>query len=255
MRYLALLLFAAPAFADVYVYDSNGQAIGQKPALAADDIVRRCYQYTGPEIEPGTHTGCAAYEHAPASTVADWGWLYTTDGWCRRRDLPCAPPAPEFSFSGYPCKPKSWSEIRVGKEGNAAAAVWYCDTPTVIWRAYYCGNPANIPATILTTSLEALGLLAESKVSRGCTPEEIALVNKLHEAEGVKITVAPTRYATRPVYARNEDNTRGSTIGARAPIGAPCGRKRLQTSTGKATNYFQFGDGYTLCKVDGEVSK
>ena len=71
MKYIALLLlFAAPAFADVYVYDSNGQAIGQKPTLVADDIVRRCYQYTGPEITPGTHTGCAAYEHARASTIA-----------------------------------------------------------------------------------------------------------------------------------------------------------------------------------------
>lgn len=165
------------------------------------------------------------------------------------------PPAPEFQFSGYPCKPKSWEELRWGRDGSAAAAVWYCDQPHVLSMHYYCGNPANIPVQLLTNSLEAVGLIAESKVSRVCTEAERAVVDQVHASKGVTITVAPSFYETRPVYSRNEDNTRGSTIkGARAAIGEPCGRKRLQTTDGKPTNYHQFGDGYTLCKVEGAVS-
>lgn len=162
-------------------------------------------------------------------------------------------------YMSYACKAKSQDEYRIGRENGHVCGLWYCDLPDRIEPHYLCGSLDNIPDLIATPSIDKIGAYIQSVVSRKATPEEFALVQKTHTAQGAKILVAPNgTTTTRPTYFRTSTNTKGADTGKRASSGAWCGWKRLQDSAGKSTMYFEVGDApgtYTQCVVVGAVTK
>jgi hypothetical protein len=166
----------------------------------------------------------------------------------------CATAQADWKFTGYTCLPKTRDEVRIAKDGNVNAAVWYCDTPSQIKSHYFTWNSANESGFSLTATYDRVKALL--KPARAPSQAEYALVLKLHEAEGIRITVSTNGTAKdRPVYSRLANNTRGPIVSARAEVGSECGTKRLQDASGKATSYFEVEGGYTLCKLEGVVSK
>lgn len=163
-----------------------------------------------------------------------------------------------FTPTKYACTPTAWTEYRFNYDLTAHVGVvnWYCDTPSVIVWHSYCGDPWQLPTAAVKAGLEAVGVAMQTNQTRECTGEERAMMTALHASDGVKIIVQSNGTAqTRPVYARTVANTRGAVLVERAPVGAPCGRLRLQDDDGKGTAYFNYGNGYTLCKIVGPVSK
>ena len=220
--------------------------------VPADKVVR-CQTNDPVEKPPCALPNLEAWGDMPS-----YAWVQTTDGWYRKSAVPLdAQPVPSaYVPPTYYCKPKTDEQILKAKRGDDIVELWYCDNPKGVFPQYFCHAASRTPDGFWGS---LLAVLSSIKPSRECSPSEKALMQELNVSKGVKITVATNGTSTtRPTYARTATNTLGTQLSLRANVGAVCGWKRLQTSTGTATNYFElYGQPgvYTLCSVRGSVVK
>jgi hypothetical protein len=242
MTFVFLMVLAYNARADVLTCAIAGcasPAPKPKPDVVAADLVLFC----AGDVSDGK---CSDQRWIPWGTTQSYSQVLTDTGWYRVEYIPVVYVPPK-----YACYPKSIGEYRVAHEGDAGVILWYCDTPTRIRLHYFCGAPSKLPAALLTLALDKLGIAMQASMTRRCTDEENALIDKLHASEGVKLVVAPSSTSnTRPIYA-----SLGVPSGKRATVGDPCGFDRLKNLDGTGSNYFSVPGGYTFCKVMGVVSK
>lgn len=255
MRILSLLLIPLAA-QSANVYTASG--FKAKSALTGNEQILWC--------ESGSTSGaakesCAKQVMIPWHYAQDYSWVLTDAGWYPWREVSdVAAPLPAFTYVNPQCIP-SVSEVRWRWQGSQVIALWYCDTPRFIQkvsRAFDLSKPSR------PVSLQTIGGMSKDElmkadrlaVNRTTTAAEDAAIDALEAAEGIKITVASNGTTnTRPIYKATTDNLRGAVTSARATVGAPCGRLRLQNADGSGSMYFNVEGGYTLCKITGAVSK